>query len=172
LKRFGPWVAFGLLVGSLAWSLLRPHAPAAGRRGQPMPVLSVQDLSGQPRRLDAWAGRVTVVNVWASWCPPCLAEMPSLQRLHEQLGPEGLVVLGLSVDEHALEAQEIVRTTRVGYPNLHDPDGRRVLELLEIQGLPTTFVVDREGVVVDVFAGIAEYDTPEALDHFRRLLRR
>ena len=172
MKRSLPWVALGLLVGSLIWTAVRREAPSSRLVGTAMPVLRVRDLRGSPRVLDQWTGRVRVVNVWASWCGPCVQEMPSLQRLHQTLGPEGLVVLGLTVDDTAAEAEGLIRSSGVTFPQAHDPDGATVYPTLDIDGLPTTFIVGKDGRILDVLAGLAEYDTPEAIDHFREILRR
>src|SRR5688572_14296071 len=85
---------------ALGFLYLQARKGYALKIGEPAPPFSLPVLGGGTTDLKSLRGKVVLVNLWASWCPPCLEEMPSLERLHQQLSPDGLVVLGVSADEH------------------------------------------------------------------------
>jgi peroxiredoxin len=107
---------------------------------------TLTDLSGKNWTLRDLRGKVVLVNFWATWCPPCRKEMPDLETLYRRFGPQGLVILGIS-DEEAAKVKPFISQQKVTYPVLLDP-GRKVNELFQIEGIPKTFIYDREGKVV------------------------
>jgi cytochrome c biogenesis protein CcmG, thiol:disulfide interchange protein DsbE len=121
---------------------------AALARGERVdaPELELERLTGGGTgSLDDYRGRVVVLNVWASWCEPCRAESPLLQRWHERIarGGEG-TVLGVDVLDVSSDARAFAREHGLTYPMLRDPDGES-LEALGVVAYPETFVVDRRG---------------------------
>jgi peroxiredoxin len=139
--------------------------------GTAAPPFKLPALSGGEVELGSFKGRLLVVNFWATWCAPCVEEMPSLERLHRALAGEGLVVLGISVDEDEAALRRFVSEHGVSFPVLRDPGGRVAAGLYHATGYPETFVIDRAGLVSLQYVGPAEWSTPEALDHFRGLLK-
>lgn len=107
---------------------------------------TLKDLQGKSWTLKALRGKVVLVNFWATWCPPCRKEMPDLQALHDRFKGQGLLILAIS-DEEAGKVQPFVEERKVTYPVLLDP-GRTVNELFRIQGIPKSFVYDRDGKLV------------------------
>jgi peroxiredoxin len=107
---------------------------------------TLTDLSGKSWTLKDLRGKVVLVNFWATWCPPCRKEMPDLEILKQRFGPQGLVILGIS-DEDAATVQPFVTQQKVTYPILLD-SGRKVNGLFQIDGIPKTFIYDREGEIV------------------------
>jgi peroxiredoxin len=140
------------------------------RPGAAAPTFRLPALEGPPVDLAALRGRLVVLNFWASWCPPCVAEMPSLDRLHRALGAQGLVVLGVSMDQDEQTLRDFIRRVGVGFPILRDPDAH-VAQEYRATGYPETFLIDGTGKIVRVYVGPADWDTPEALDYFRGLLK-
>ena len=104
---------------------------------------TLADLSGAKWTLRSLAGKVVLVNFWATWCPPCRKELPDLQALAERFGSRGLVVLAIS-DEEAEKVKPFVAEHKLSYPVLLDP-GRKVNDLFRVEGIPKTFVYDRGG---------------------------
>lgn len=134
----------------------RPGGPA-GLVGQQAPSFAVPKLGGGEAGLADYRGRIVVMNLWASWCPPCRAEMPDLERLYLAYRSRGVVVLGVDQGESAERTQRFAQSLGITYPILLDQDQRygRVYAAL---GLPTTLIVDRRGVVVKGFDGALSYE--------------
>jgi peroxiredoxin len=107
---------------------------------------TLTELGGKTWTLKEQRGKVVVLNFWATWCPPCRKEMPDLETLYQQFKEQGLVILAIS-DEDAGKVRPFVAQQKVTYPILLDP-GRKVNELFQIEGIPKTFVYDRNGKLV------------------------
>jgi peroxiredoxin len=135
----------------------------------PAPALCLPGLDGSTTDLAAFRGSVVVLNFWASWCPPCVHEMPSLEGLHRALGSEGLVVIGVSVDEDERALRSFVEEQGITFPILRDPGGRKADTAYRALEFPTTFVIDRDGILRSRYVGPTQWDDPAALDHFRNL---
>lgn len=140
------------------------------QKGTEAPPFSLTSLGGDGVDLASYRGQVVVLNFWATWCAPCVAEMPSLERLHRALGPEGLVVVTVSTDEDEDRLREFVEHHELTLPILLDPGGHTAAADYRTMVYPATFVIDRQGVLLRHYLGPAEWDTPEALAHFRGLL--
>lgn len=141
-----------LLAVLLVWAAPRcwPHVQAViGVREQAArrPAYAITTRSGQSLTADSLRGKVVLVNVWATWCPPCRAEMPALQQLADAYAAQGLVLLGLSVDRGpAADVDEFLRERAITYPVAIIGDD--VLQAFGgVRGYPTSFLLDRQGVV-------------------------
>jgi len=123
-------------------------AVARGERlpapGAPLPVLGVRGGGG--RSVADFRGQVVVLNFWASWCPPCLAELPLLERTHRRIAPRRATVLGVNYKDIPEDALAFVRRFRLSFPNLRDRDGE-FAEAYASRAFPETFVIDRRGRV-------------------------
>ena len=140
------------------------------KAGATAPGIRLPALAGGELDLASYRGRLVLVNFWGTFCPPCVAEMPSLERLQRTLGPEGLVVLGVSVDEDNAALTRFVAEHDLTFAILRDPGGRVAAAAYRTTGYPETFVIDPAGVLNEIYVGPTEWDTPGAVDHFRRLL--
>jgi peroxiredoxin len=138
-----------------------PERPAA-------PTFQLADADGKPHRLDDLHGAPAIVNFWATWCPPCRAEMPAMQRASEQLAADGVAVIAINVGESA----DTVRTFRdeiaVTFPLLLDPDSS-VSQRWPMRGLPTTFILNPDGSIAYKAEGERVWDHPELLAQVREL---
>ncbi len=155
-------VLMGLVVGLL----LSAGAQAAGfeaRAATPAPALRATDLKGVPKTLADYRGKVVLLNFWASWCPPCLREMPSLERLRAKMAGRPLEIVALDSAETAEEVNAYLAKMQLGFPILLDPDGSNT-KRWKVFALPTTFLLDPEGRVRHVLTGPTEWDEGEALD--------
>lgn len=120
--------------------------------GEPAPDLSLVDFDGEPVRLADYTGQPLVVNFFASWCPPCVAEMrDALGPVHEELGDE-VAFLGVAMQDTPEAALEVVEETGVTYDLARDPDGQ-LFAAFTLGGMPSTVYVDADGQVVDRHTG-------------------
>jgi cytochrome c biogenesis protein CcmG/thiol:disulfide interchange protein DsbE len=159
--RMGLLIACVLVFGS-AWvavSAVPAGATTGGlipspRRGFLAPDFDLEAIGSQRIHLQDLRGQVVVINLWASWCPPCRAEMPALQRVYEDYQERGLVVLGVNMtaQDGVAEAEAFAGRLGLTFPILYDRTGL-VGKLYQSRALPTTFFLDREGVIQRVVVG-------------------
>ena len=124
-------------------------------QARPASGLEMVDLAGQPLSLDNYRGKVILVNLWASWCGPCRREIPGLSRLQERLGPEGLVVLGVNVDElPAGRIREVSDDLGITY-SVVVPTAPLTGSFRSSGVIPHTWLIDRSGRVRASHAGLA-----------------
>jgi cytochrome c biogenesis protein CcmG/thiol:disulfide interchange protein DsbE len=140
------------------------------RKGSEAPAFRLASLAGGRGELAALRGKVVVLNFWATWCAPCVSEMPSLERLHRTLGPEGLAVVTVATDDDDADVRRFVTERGLTMPVLRDPGGGVASDSYHTTGYPETFVLDRTGVVLEHVVGPAEWDSPEWAARFRALL--
>jgi thiol-disulfide isomerase/thioredoxin len=136
----------------------------------PAPEVSLADPTGQTVRLSALRGKPVLVNLWATWCEPCLREMPSLERLQSRLG-ERIAVLAVSEDRGGNKSVEPF-IAKLGLKSVKiyiDPKSE-VGHAFGARGLPTSFLIDREGKVLGRVEGAAEWDSPKILGVLEPLL--
>ncbi len=142
-------------------------------RPAPVPNLSFVTADGASMKLEDWRGKVVLLNVWATWCPPCKQEMPSLDRLQAKVGGTDFEVIALSIDKDANgRAQVKSFYSQVGIRHLRifqDPTGAAGFSLATV-GVPTTLLIDRQGREVGRLTGTAEWDSPAALDLVRKTI--
>ena len=179
-KSWTPYAAAVVVAGAVvlvAWlnrGRLNPVVP-----GSPAPGFSVVDLQGTSKSLADYRGKVLLVNIWATWCPPCQQEMPSMKRLREAVPDEDFAILAVSVDAPLGERdafgreggnlEVFARTMGLTFRILHDPSGK-IQETYQTTGVPESFVVDRDGLIKKKVAGPTEWDAPANVELIRRLL--
>lgn len=139
------------------------------RPGMEAPDFTLPELDGGTVRLQSLRGRVVLVNFWASWCPPCLLEMPSLEQLHRHLEGSDFTVLAVSVDAGWEPVRRFFAKHRVSFPVLLD-DAGQTAERYGSFRLPDSFLVDRAGQVVDTFAGAVDWTDPIVIAHIREVM--
>jgi len=158
-----------LLVLAALWSV-RPGGQPQLPLDQPAPPLRLPSLAGGEVDLGSFRGRIVLLNFWASWCPPCVHETPSLEALHRALSDQGLVVIGVSVDESTRALRQFVEEHGVTFLVLRDPSGLFAERVYRTVEFPTTYLIDADGVVRERYVGPVEWDAPAALAHLRRRL--
>jgi peroxiredoxin len=163
-------IVVAVVATAFGYARLADEGGPALRPGTAAPDLRLPSLAGGEVDLAAYRGRVVLLNFWATWCPPCVAEMPSLERLHRALGPEGLAVVTVSADDDVAGLRDFVKRNGITLPVLLDPDGRVAGRAYGTTAYPETFVLDGSGILLQHYVGPARWDAPEALAHFRNLL--
>lgn len=151
----------------------RGGTEAAPEYDRPHPLLAyaAPTLAGDTMTLDRYPGDALLVNVWATWCPPCREEMPALQALHEEREDEGLRVVGVSIDGRGSKetVREFLAEYGISYTILHDPD-ERIMEEFRILGIPTSYLLDRSGRLVKQWFGYVDFASEEVRRRVRRAL--
>jgi cytochrome c biogenesis protein CcmG, thiol:disulfide interchange protein DsbE len=155
-------VFIGAFVIGAMWILVsRVENPIGGSSAPPNPQVgftapnfTLDSLSGDPITLNDLRGKVVVLNLWASWCPPCRAEMPSLNAVYEKFRDQGLVVLGANTtfQDDETNARAAIRDWGLTFPIVFDRDGA-TSHTYHLQAMPTTFFIGRDGVIRDMVFG-------------------
>jgi len=152
----------GVLALSIAWILAsRVELPTAGAAAPPNPQVgfaapdfTLEDLAGKPITLSTLRGRPVLINLWASWCPPCRAEMPALDAVYRKYRDAGFVVLAVNTTYQDAEADSRAFVQRLGltFPIVLDRDGA-TSQRYRLQALPTSYFVGRDGLIRDIVIG-------------------
>jgi peroxiredoxin len=139
------------------------------KEGRPAPDFTFSDLEGRKVSLSDFRGKVVLVNIWATWCPPCRDEMPSMQKLYERFKGKNFEILAVSIDGNAHEAvAPFVQKLHLTFPVLLDPKGKTE-GLYRITGVPESFIVDREGILVNKVIGPMDWSSPQVFTFFEQL---
>lgn len=156
------FISVVLLVVGLGWiwASAAPSGTTTGglipapQQGFLAPDLQLPQQSGDPISLADFGGRPVVINFWASWCPPCRAEMPALQRVYDDYQHRGLVILGINTtnQDTMAAAREFISEYGLTFPIAFDLGGR-VSNDYRLRSLPTTFFIDRKGIIREVVVG-------------------
>lgn len=151
-----------LLVGGLAWTFIsadRSGSSTAGqipapRQGFLAPDFRLQTLEGKSLHLADLRGQAILLNLWATWCPPCRAEMPAIQKMYEEYKDQGLIVLAvnMTVQDDPTAVQSFVRQYGLTFPILLDTEGLAARQY-ELRSLPSSFFIDRQGIIREVVIG-------------------
>lgn len=123
--------------------------------GKTAPAFSLRDINNASQTLAQYKGKVVLLNFWATWCGPCQVEMPHLEAMYKELGPKGLVILGISADSarDASKVKPLVMAKGLTYPILLDPQTTVVAQYNPSKTLPYNVLVDRAGNIVSVHSG-------------------
>jgi len=135
--------------------------------GKPAPIITLTDLNGNRVSLADFEGQVVLVNFWATWCPPCKAEMPDIQRLYEEFASQGFTVLSIDMEESPQAVAQFRDVYGLTFPIAIDPQGS-VNPAYAIRGLPTSWLVDKKGVLRYIWTG--RINTPDIERRIRDLL--
>ncbi len=149
--------------------LLKPLELTAYPAGAVPPSFTGRTLNGSTLSLADLRGSVVVLNFWASWCLECRPEMPALEHLHRNYGSRGLAVVGVNARESAAAARRYAGDLRLTFPLVPDVEGK-INTLYGVVGLPTTFLIARDGRAVALAVGFRDWESPRALAIVEALL--
>jgi peroxiredoxin len=165
----------GIVLAGLAlgvWALMQ-FGPATGpiQPGSRAPEFRALDITtGDSASLSDYRGKVTLVNIWATWCGPCRAEMPSMQRAYAQLKDRGFEIAAVSIDEGSIEeVKAFQREFGLTFDILHDRSGR-IQQTYQTTGVPESFLLDRNGVIVKRLIGDHNWASEANIAQIERLL--
>ena len=139
---------------------VRPQMDLIGAGSKAPDFQAVNLRTHRPASLADYAGKVIVLNIWATWCDPCRLEMPSMQRLSERLAGPDFRVVAVSVDKDDPEGvMKFVNDLGLHFDILHDPSGK-IQQTLQTTGVPESFVIDRSGTIIKKVIGAERWDSP------------
>jgi peroxiredoxin len=141
-------------------------------KGLPAPNFSLPELDGQMVSLTDYRGKVVLLNIWATWCPPCVEEMPSMEKLYQELKGEGFEILAVSIDESgAQDVLPFMKKHKLSFPALIDLKVT-IKDLYQTTGVPESFIIDKDGILIEKVIGPRNWAIPEAIRFFRNLIRK
>jgi peroxiredoxin len=171
-----------LLTGSLFLLIaMGPNPPTGGSRdtaspgdaeksvNSKAPDFSLKDAHGRSLSLSSLRGKVVLINFWATWCPPCKAEMPSMNRLYNEIRNRGFEVVAISTDNSLSTIKDFLARNRIDFPVLFD-ETKLVTRQYHVFSMPTTFLIDRSGMIVEKFYGEEDWTDPVIRKKIEKLL--
>lgn len=135
------------------------------------PDFTLNDLKGNQVTLKDHRGRIVFLNFWATWCPPCRREMPSMERLYKQLKDRDFTMLAVDMQESEKLVKAFISEFSLSFPALLDLNGD-ISSLYGIRGLPTTYIIDREGMIIGKAVGPIDWSSQESIQLFQSLLKK
>lgn len=159
-----------LLTGVLLSVLAASSLASSDLTGRPAPDFALKSSTGDNLRLSEYRGDVVMINFWATWCGPCRQEMPLLDDLYNRYQRVGFNLLGVNIDDDSGRAMDMIRELGVNFPVLFDAR-KEVSQMYDVDAMPVTVIVDREGTVRYVHQGYKPGYEEKYLDQVRSLLR-
>ena len=165
-------VLLTLTLGGCSGETPAPSTAGPVAIGQPAPDFTLSDLNGRNYTLSQLRGKVVIVNFWATWCPPCRAEMPSMERLHRQLAGEGLVLLAVNIEKDGRRSvAQFLSAAPHSFPVLLD-EQEVVQKRYGVYQFPESFIIRKDDVIDDKVIGAIDWAEPRTVAYFRDLIRR
>ena len=158
-------VAASVIVAFSIPSYRQGEPGIAGKRADDFALT----LNGRPSHLSDFRGKVVVLNFWASWCPPCVAEIGTLNALQNKIAPHGGTVLGISVDEDPAAYEKFLAEHKVPFPNFRDPT-KTISKNYGTELYPETYIIGPDGRIERKISGQQDWDSPEMVSYIESLL--
>ena len=169
VRKIGVWAVIGVAMVVLVLFAMPTYrqgeASIAGKTAQDFPL----EVWGKPGHLTDLKGKVVILNFWATWCPPCIEETPSLNRLQKYVESRNALVLGVSIDEDPAAYEKFLKDYGVAFPTFREPTRKLALDY-GTPVFPDTYVIDRHGKILRKFFGPQQWDSPDMLAYFDAVL--
>jgi len=162
-----------LIIFSIVFIDSKPPANSAGipDKGTVAPDFALVTLDGKTVRLSDYRGQVVFLNFWATWCPPCRNEMPSMEKLHKVMKDHNFVILAVSIDQKTIyHIESFIKKGGYSFPVLHDVT-KEVAANYGVSSIPTTLIIDKDGVITSRIIGGRAWDSNKAVDYFKTLAK-
>jgi peroxiredoxin len=138
----------------------------------PAPDFTFPGLDGKMVSLSDYKGKVVLVNIWATWCPPCVDEMPSMEKLYQKFKGENFEILAVSIDEPGLKAvAPFMKKSNLTFPALIDSEGT-IKAVYGITGVPESFIIDQKGILIKKIIGPVDWAAPNVFQFFNELIQK
>jgi peroxiredoxin len=135
------------------------------------PDFTLNDICGKKVTLSQFRGKVVILNFWSIWCGPCLAEMPSLNKLYLEFKDKGLIVIAVAEDPAEKPVKSYIQEKGLAFPILMDKE-RKVYFKYSLFGIPVTFLIDKKGVIIEKFIGERDWSSPQMKGKISNLLKK
>ena len=141
-------------------------------KGVSAPDFALPDLDGKTVNLADYKGKVVLLNIWATWCPPCVEEMPSMEKLHQKLKDEDFKILAVSIDVSGAKAViPFMKKHKLSFSVLTDTEGA-IKSLYQTTGVPESFIIDKQGIIVEKVIGPRDWAAPSTISSFQNLIQK
>lgn len=164
-------IGFPLNVGADYWADVGV-VKMGEKKPVPAPDFTLNSLNGKKVSLKDFRGKAVFLNFWATWCPPCVVEMPSMENLHKRFKDKGLVVIAVNSEESEKKVGKFIKKKGYTFLVLLDSDGSVTGESYRAVGFPTTYLIDRRGMVVGKAEGAREWDSKESFGLIEEILKK
>ncbi len=160
-------IIIGLFI-YMQWTGPSVNHDGAGRIA---PNFRLPDLEGRYVSLEEYRGKVVIVNIWATWCPPCVAEAPSLNKLNSMLNADDFKLLAVSIDDLGERAvKPFMAKHSLDFPVLVDPD-KEIMKLYGVSAVPESFIIKRDGTIDGKITGAIDWTDSKVVEYFRSLIK-
>ncbi len=136
--------------------------------GMSAPDFTLKSVSGEDTSLSSFRGKVVVLNFWATWCPPCVKEMPSLNKLYKNYKEQGIIVIAASTDNSIAKINKFLKRNPVDFIVVSDPDYRTSRDF-KVFSLPTSFLIDKDGKIVKKYLGEIDWMDQSVVEEIKKL---
>lgn len=143
---------------------------AVPEKGETAVDVTIRDLQGKEVTLSQFKGKVVMLNFWATWCPPCREEMPSMDALYQKFKGKDLVILAASIDEDPKTVSEFMKKNNYIMPAYHDPE-KKAGSVYGITGVPETFIIGKSGMIEEKIIGPVDWMKPDVIQFLEDLLK-
>ncbi len=152
-------------------SIFGPVQPTRLHTGSPAPNITLPGLDGRTVSLRDYRGKVVFLNIWATWCPTCREEMPSMEKLYRELKGEPFEILAVSVDKAGAKAVvPFMKAHKLSFPALLDPEGQ-IARPYGVTGVPESFIINKQGIIEKIVIGPIDWTEPTVVSFFRTLIQ-
>ena len=142
------------------------------KKGVLSPGFTLPDINGNMVSLSDYKGKIVLLNIWATWCPPCVSEMPSMEKLYQELKGEYFEILAVSIDVTGSNVvAPFMKKHKLSFPALTDMQGT-IKDLYQTTGVPESFIIGKDGVIAEKIIGPRDWATPDVMNYFRNMIQK
>ena len=161
--------ALAFMMAAFCFALYNSLHETVVNAGDRAPDFSIRADNGKSVTAREYGGKLLLLNFWATWCPPCIEEIPGLNEMARQLGPKGLVILGVSVDKDEAAYKQFLARNPLAYLTARDPEQNINLSYGTVQ-YPESYLIDRNGKVIEKYISVQPWSSPQMIQHVQSLL--